>query len=33
MASIYIETTIPSFYFDDRTDARIVLGRSFTRDW
>lgn len=33
MASVYIETTIPSFYFDDRADPRIALWRSLTRDW
>jgi hypothetical protein len=31
--TIYIETTIPSLYFDERTDAKTVARREWTRDW
>ncbi len=30
---IYIETSIPSFYHDDRVDAEIVARRKWTREW
>ena len=30
---VYIETTIPSFYYDERTDPEIVARRSWTRQW
>jgi predicted nucleic acid-binding protein len=31
--TVYIETTIPSLYFDDRTDAKTVARREWTRNW
>lgn len=33
MLTVYIETTIPSFYFDTRASARAVAWRAATRDW
>lgn len=30
---IYIETTIPSFYFEVRTEPEMVARRNWTRDW
>lgn len=30
---IYIETTIPSFYFEVRTEAEMVARRAWTREW
>jgi hypothetical protein len=30
---VYIETTIPSFYHEDRTDAVVVARREWTRIW
>ena len=33
MAKVYIETTIPSFYFETRTDARTIAWRESTRLW
>ncbi|MDM8566419.1 hypothetical protein QUF74_12320 [Candidatus Halobeggiatoa sp. HSG11] len=30
---IYIETSIPSFYYEDRTDAPAVARREWTRQW
>jgi hypothetical protein len=30
---VYIETTIPSFYFDARSDAEMVARRGWTRRW
>ena len=30
---IYIETTIPSFYYTERTDADAIARRQWTRDW
>jgi hypothetical protein len=30
---IYIETTIPSFYFETRTDPDMVARRNWTRQW
>jgi hypothetical protein len=33
MASVYIETTIPSFYFETRADQRVRLWRELTRVW
>jgi predicted nucleic acid-binding protein len=33
MATVYIETTIPSFYFETRTSARAVAWREATRRW
>ena len=31
--SIYVETTIPSFYFEVRADAAMVARRDWTRRW
>jgi len=33
MASVYIETTIPSYYCETRTTPRVVAWREATRDW
>lgn len=33
MATVYIETTIPSFYFETRTSVEIVTWRNATRLW
>ena len=33
MASVYIETTIPSFYLETRQDPRSIAWRDATRDW
>lgn len=33
MPTVYIETSIPSFYFDTRTSARVVAWRAATRSW
>ncbi len=33
MSRIYIETTIPSFYFEVRTDATNAARRLWTRQW
>jgi hypothetical protein len=33
MASVYIETTVPSYYFETRTEPRIVAWRDATREW
>jgi len=30
---VYIETTIPSFYFEVRTEADMVARRAWTREW
>ena len=30
---VYIETTIPSFYHEDRTDPGIVARREWTQQW
>jgi hypothetical protein len=30
---VYIETTIPSFYFEARSDAEMVARREWTRSW
>ena len=30
---VYIETTIPSFYYEVRTDAESVARRNWTRQW
>ena len=30
---VYIETTIPSFYFETRTAVETVAMRNWTRDW
>ena len=31
--SIYIETTIPSFYYETRTEPEMVARKNWTRDW
>ena len=31
--TVYVETTIPSFYFETRSDPQIVAQRSWTREW
>ena len=33
MRSVYIETTIPSFFFETRRTARLVAWRDATRRW
>jgi hypothetical protein len=33
MPRVYIETTVPSFYFDTRADPTIVAWRRSTRRW
>ena len=33
MESVYIETTIPSLYFETRQSPRLVSWRAATRDW
>jgi len=33
MSRIYIETTIPSFYFEVREEPTMVARRQWTRDW
>jgi len=30
---VYVETSIPSFYYEDRTDAAAVARREWTRKW
>jgi hypothetical protein len=30
---VYVETTIPSFYYDQRKDPAIVQRRIWTREW
>src|SRR5437667_4765142 len=30
---VYIETTIPSFYYEVRTEADMVARRAWTREW
>ena len=30
---VYIETTIPSFYHETRTEPEIVVRRKWTREW
>jgi len=30
---VYIETTIPSFYHEDRQEAFVVARRQLTREW
>ena len=30
---IYIETSIPSFYFETRTEPEMIARRNWTRDW
>jgi predicted nucleic acid-binding protein len=33
MERVYIETTIPSLYYDERKDAKTVARREWTRNW
>ncbi len=33
MSSVYIETSIPSYYFETRPTARARLWREITREW
>ena len=33
MRSVYIETTIPSFYFETRADPHVQTWRDVTREW
>lgn len=33
MSRVYIETTIPSFYYEVRDDATMVARRQWTREW
>jgi len=33
MANIYIETTIPSFYYTSRTDVQSVARSEWTHEW
>jgi hypothetical protein len=33
MARIYIETTIPSFYYEVRTEPKMVARKAWTREW
>lgn len=30
---VYVETTIPSFYYEVRTAAEVVARREWTRQW
>ena len=30
---VYIETTIPSFYYERRSEPAMVARRDWTRDW
>jgi len=32
-STVYLETTIPSFYYETRTDAEFVAMRDWTRQW
>jgi len=31
--TVYIETTIPSFYYSDRTEQDMVVVKDWTREW
>lgn len=31
--TVYIETTVPSYYFETRTSHNAIAWRNFTRDW
>lgn len=33
MARIYVETTIPSFYYEIRTEPEMIARREWTRQW
>lgn len=30
---VYVETTIPSFYYESRSDASVIARREWTRQW
>ncbi len=30
---VYIETSIPSFYYEERTDSEAIARREWTRNW
>ena len=32
-ALIYVETSIPSFYFETRTETKFQAMREWTREW
>ena len=32
-SQIYIETSIPSFYYEDRTEPEAIARREWTRSW
>ncbi len=32
-STVYLETTIPSFYYETRTDAEFIAMRNWTRKW
>ncbi|MFM8720260.1 MAG: hypothetical protein ACKOFH_12150, partial [Chthoniobacterales bacterium] len=31
--TVYIETTIPSFYYETRTDSESIAMKDWTREW
>ena len=31
-SNVYVETTIPSFYFEKRTEAEMVVRKEWTRE-
>ena len=33
METVYVETTIPSFYFEARKEPEMVARRNWTRQW
>ena len=33
MKTVYIETTIPSFYFETRNEPEMVARKNWTREW
>jgi len=33
MATIYVETSIPSFYYEVRAEPEMVARRQWTREW
>ena len=33
MKSVYIETSIPSFYFETRPEPEMIARRNWTREW
>ena len=33
LKKVYIETTIPSFYYETRTEPEMVARRTWTREW